>query len=66
MDFVDAYILCNDLNVTTRESLLEIVSEYISLTLIGERQSNFIQYLGRYFPRTCEINGYNGRTYDGS
>lgn len=46
-DFVDAYILCKDLNVTTRESLLEIVSEYISLALIGERQSNFIQYLGK-------------------
>ena len=45
-DFVDAYILCKDLNVTTKTELLNIFSEYLPLTLIGERQINFIRYLG--------------------
>lgn len=45
-DFVDAYILCKDLNITTKTELLNIFSEYIPLTLIGERQMNFIKYLG--------------------
>lgn len=44
-DFVDAYILCKDLNITTKAELLNIFEEYISLTLIGERQMNFIKYL---------------------
>ncbi len=42
----DAYILCKDLNITTKNKLFEIVSNYIPLTLIGERQMNFIKYLG--------------------
>ena len=46
-DFEDAYILCKDLNITTKTELLDIVSDYISLTLLGERQINFIKYLGR-------------------
>lgn len=45
-DFIDAHILCKDLNITTKDRLLEICSEYIPLTLIGERQINFIKYLG--------------------
>lgn len=45
-DFVDAYILCKDLNITTKKELLDIVSNYIPLTLLGERQINFIKYLG--------------------
>ncbi|MFW6287179.1 MAG: ABC transporter substrate-binding protein [bacterium] len=45
-DFKDAYILCKDLNITTKTELLDIVSNYISLTLLGERQINFIKYLG--------------------
>ncbi|MCR1899969.1 hypothetical protein NSA47_13450 [Irregularibacter muris] len=45
-DFVDAYILCKDLNITTKEKLLDICSGYIYLTLIGERQRKFIEYLG--------------------
>ena len=45
-DFVDAYILCKDLNITTKTELLNIFSEYIPLTIIGERQMNFIKYLG--------------------
>lgn len=45
-DFIDAYILCKDLNIKTRQELLNIFSEYMPLTLIGERQINFIKYLG--------------------
>ncbi|WP_106495080.1 DUF6036 family nucleotidyltransferase [Lentibacillus sp. Marseille-P4043] len=45
-DFVDAYILCKDLNITTKEELLNVFSNYIPLTLIGERQMMFIKYLG--------------------
>lgn len=45
-DFIDAYILYKDLNITTKTELLDIVSDYISLTLLGERQINFIKYLG--------------------
>jgi len=45
-DFADAYILCKDLNITTKKELLDIVSDYIPLTLLGERQINFIKYLG--------------------
>lgn len=46
-DFIDAYILCKDLNITTRRALLDIFEEYIPLTLIGERQMTFIKYLGK-------------------
>src|SRR5690554_2562196 len=28
-DFIDAYILCKDLNISDKEELLEIISEYI-------------------------------------
>lgn len=45
-DFIDAYILCKDLNITSKTELLDIVSDYIPLTLLGERQINFIKYLG--------------------
>lgn len=45
-DFADAYILCKDLKITTKTELLDLVSDYISLTLLGERQINFIKYLG--------------------
>ena len=45
-DFIDAYILCKDLNITNKQQLLDIVSDYIPLTLLGERQINFIKYLG--------------------
>lgn len=45
-DFVDAYLLCRELNVTTRGNLMEIVLKYIPATLLGERQLNFIKYLG--------------------
>ncbi|MGY0694357.1 DUF6036 family nucleotidyltransferase [Virgibacillus sp. FSP13] len=45
-DFFDAYILCKDLNITTKKELLNVFSDYIPLTLIGERQMTFIKYLG--------------------
>ncbi len=45
-DFIDAYILCRDLNVKTRKELIEIVKQYIPLKLLGERQNKFIEYLG--------------------
>lgn len=45
-DFVDAFLLCKDLNIDRKESLLKIISEYIPLSLIGERQIQFIKYLG--------------------
>lgn len=45
-DFADSYILCKDLNITTKEELLNVFEEYLPLTLIGERQINFIKYLG--------------------
>lgn len=45
-DFVDAYILCKDLNITSKDGLLNIISTYIPLTILGERQINFIKYLG--------------------
>ncbi|PPK49296.1 hypothetical protein [Clostridium algidicarnis] len=44
--FVDAYILCKDLNITTKVELLNIFEEHIWLTLIGEIQMKFIKYLG--------------------
>ena len=45
-DFMDAYILCKNLNIKTKERLMNILSDYIPLTLLGERQINFIRYLG--------------------
>ena len=37
-DFIDAFILCRDLNIRTKEELLSVVEEYLPLSLIGERQ----------------------------
>lgn len=45
-DFIDAFILCRDLNISTRDELLNVVENYLPLTLIGERQIRFIKYLG--------------------
>lgn len=45
-DFIDAFILCKDLNIRTKEELLNVVEKYIPLSLIGERQIRFIKYLG--------------------
>ena len=45
-DFVDAYILCKDLNVTDKTQLLEIVTKFIPRKALKERQLTFIKYLG--------------------
>lgn len=46
MFYIDAFILCRDLDIRTREELLSVVEKYLPLTLIGERQIRFIKYLG--------------------
>ncbi|HHY17498.1 MAG TPA: ABC transporter substrate-binding protein [Firmicutes bacterium] len=46
-DFIDAYILCKDLNITTKNQLMGTVSTYVPLKLLGERQMAFIKYLGK-------------------
>lgn len=45
-DFIDAYILCRDLKIETKEELFKIISPYIPMSILGERQMNFIKYLG--------------------
>ncbi len=45
-DFVDAYLICKELNIHTKEKLMEIILKYIPITLLQERQTNFIKYLG--------------------
>ena len=46
-DFMDAHILCKDLNVTIKNELIDVVSAYVPLRLLGERQITFIKYLGK-------------------
>ncbi len=46
-DFIDAYILCKDLNVTAKNDLMDIVSAYVPPRLLGERQIAFIRCLGK-------------------
>ena len=46
-DFIDAFILCRDLNISRKEELLGVVEKYLPLSLIGERQIRFIKYLGK-------------------
>ena len=45
-DFIDAFILCRDLDIRTKEELLNVVEKYFPLSLVGERQIRFIKYLG--------------------
>ncbi|MDD3306949.1 MAG: DUF6036 family nucleotidyltransferase [Acetobacterium sp.] len=45
-DFTDAALLCKTLNITTKAQLLAIIKVFIPLRLLGERQINFIKYLG--------------------
>lgn len=45
-DFIDSYLLCKSLNISTKEQLLKVISAYIPLSLVGERQMIFIKYLG--------------------
>lgn len=46
-DFVDAYLLCKELNIGSRKELMDIISIYVPINLMGERQKNFIIYLGK-------------------
>ncbi|HHY13014.1 MAG TPA: ABC transporter substrate-binding protein [Firmicutes bacterium] len=46
-DFIDAYILCKDLNIMAKSELMDIVSTYIPLRLLGDRQMAFIKHLGK-------------------
>ncbi|MEC1640132.1 hypothetical protein P9E76_10955 [Schinkia azotoformans] len=45
-DFIDAYLLCRELEVTSKTELINIVKDYVPLSLLGERQLNLIKYLG--------------------
>lgn len=45
-DFVDAFILAKDLNIETKEELLSVINNFYPIKFIGERQLNFIRYLG--------------------
>lgn len=45
-DFIDAYLLCRELEITSKTELLNIFKDYVPLGLIGERQMHFIKYLG--------------------
>ena len=45
-DFIDAALLCKDLNITTKKDLIDTISDYIPRELLGERQLKFIKYLG--------------------
>lgn len=46
-DFVDAFLLCKELRITSKEDLMRIVLKYIPRGLIDERQITFIKYLGK-------------------
>lgn len=45
-DFIDAYLLCKDLGVTDKVQLLNIFKDFVPIKLLGERQIQFIKYLG--------------------
>lgn len=47
IDFLDAYLLCKELGITSKEHLLKVISVYLPLTLLGDRQLAFIKYLGK-------------------
>lgn len=44
---IDAYILCKELNIKNKTEILDIISIYVPITLLKERQRNFIIYLGK-------------------
>lgn len=46
-DFVDAFLLCKELDIKSKEDLMKIVLKYIPRGLIDERQITFIKYLGK-------------------
>lgn len=62
-DFVDAYILCKDLKVSTKAELLDVFAEYLPLTLLGERQMNSIKYLGHLSENPLHFNGEMNRFF---
>lgn len=45
-DFIDAYILCKDLNIDSKTELINIFSSYLPMKLLGEKQIKFIKFLG--------------------
>lgn len=45
-DFIDACLLCKKLEIMPKMDLLNIFKDYITLSLLGERQMKFIKYLG--------------------
>ena len=45
-DFIDAYLLCKDIGITEKNQLLNIFKDFVPITLLGERQIQFIKYLG--------------------
>lgn len=45
-DFVDAYILCKELRISTKEQLMETILRFIPVNALGERQISFIKCLG--------------------
>ena len=46
-DFIDAYILCKELDITKKEVLLDVIKKYVPIRLLGQRQMTFIKYLGK-------------------
>lgn len=46
-DFIDAALLCSDLEVKTKNELLNIVLKFLPKSILGERQIQFIKYLGQ-------------------
>lgn len=46
MDFEDAFLLTKDLGIRAKQELLQLVSMYVPISLLGERQLRFIEYLG--------------------
>ena len=45
-DFIDAELLCKDLNITTKEQIIKNFRRFMPVSLIGERQIQFIKYVG--------------------
>lgn len=46
-DFEDAYLLCKDLRITTKQQVVDIFNSYIPSSYLLERQTQFIKYLGK-------------------
>lgn len=46
-DLYDAFLLCKDLDITTKQQVLDIFGSYIPDSYLLERQTQFIKYLGK-------------------